>query len=81
VVSALKPFDLFGRSYSLSEQVKWHPDKFAGGNDEKAKEFAAELSQKANEAARIAKMQAKEAAAKQRRMAAYGKLQGMPSLH
>lgn len=61
-------------------QVKWHPDKFAGGNDEKAKEFAAELSQKANEAARIAKMQAKEAAAKQRRMAAYGKLQGMSSL-
>ena len=61
-------------------QVKWHPDKFANGNDEKAKEFAAELSQKANEAARIAKMQAKEAAAKQRRMAAYGKLQGMSSL-
>ena len=39
-------------------QVKWHPDKLAGGGDEQAREFAAELSRMANQAADVARKQA-----------------------
>lgn len=58
-------------------QVKWHPDKFAGGGDEQTRTFAAELSRMANEAADIARKQAAAAAAKEKQMAAYNNLRGM----
>jgi len=60
-------------------QVKWHPDKFAGGGDEQTREFAAELSRMANEAADVARKQAAAAAAKEKRMVAYNTLRGMAS--
>ena len=43
---------------TAKRQVKWHPDKFAGGGDEQTREFAAELSRMANEAADVARKQA-----------------------
>ena len=58
-------------------QVKWHPDKLAGGGDEQAREFAAELSRMANQAADVARKQAAAAAAKDKRMLAYNTLRGM----
>ena len=58
-------------------QVKWHPDKLAGGGDEQAREFAAELSRMANQAADVARKQAAAAAAKEKRMLAYNTLRGM----
>ena len=52
-----------------------HPDKQYG--DEKSREFAAELSRLANEAANVARKQAAEAAAKAKRIDAYDTLQAL----
>ena len=73
------------RSYSLPSQerkallrdlqVQYHPDKQSQYDDDESKKLAAELSQMVNEAAAVAKTQARAAETKEKRIQAYEALQ------